>query len=77
MMTAEFMLSNRSFLRFNVALLYLLKLFSSHVYCFPIYLYKIANAMITDKAYAGASLGRVIVPCPPLLTLPFSKNEQN
>ena len=33
MMTAEFMLSKRSVLRFTAALFFLLKLFSSHIYC--------------------------------------------
>ena len=33
MMTAEFMLSKRPVLRFIVALLFLLTLFSSHIYC--------------------------------------------
>ena len=35
MMTAEFMLSKRPVLRFTAALFFLLKLFSSHVYCIP------------------------------------------
>ena len=35
MMTAEFMLSKRPVLRFTAALFYLLKLFSSHIYCIP------------------------------------------
>ena len=35
MMTAEFMLSKRSVLRFTAALFFLLKLFSSHIYCIP------------------------------------------
>ena len=33
MMTAEFMLSKRPVLRFTAALFFLLKLFSSHIYC--------------------------------------------
>ena len=33
MMAAESMLSKRSVLRFKVALFFLLKLFSSHIYC--------------------------------------------
>ena len=67
MMTAESMLSKRPVLRFTVVLLFFLKVFSSHVYCIPIYLYKIANTMITDKAYAGAYLKAhwPIVPSPP------------
>ena len=35
MMTAEFMLSKRPVLRFTAALFFLLKLFSSHIYCIP------------------------------------------
>ena len=35
MMTAEFMLSKRPVLRFTAALFFLLKLFSSHIYCKP------------------------------------------
>ena len=35
MMTAEFMLSKRPVLRFTAALFFLLKLFSSHIYCNP------------------------------------------
>ena len=38
MMTAESMLSKRPVLRFTVALLFLLKLFLSHIYCIMIYL---------------------------------------
>ena len=39
MMTAEFMLSKRPVLRFTAALFFLLKLFSSHIYCVPCMLY--------------------------------------
>ena len=35
MITAESMLSKRPVLRFTAALFFLLKLFSSHVYCIP------------------------------------------
>ena len=62
MMTAESMLSNRPVLRFTVVSFFLL--FSSHIYCIPIYFYKTTNMMITDKAYAGAYLGGAVVPCP-------------
>ena len=58
MITAESMLSKCPVLRFTVVLLSSLKLFSSHVYCIPIYLHKIANIILTDNAYAGAYLGR-------------------
>ena len=57
MMTAESKLSKRLVLRLTVVLLFLFKLFLSHIYCIPIYLHEIANIMITDKAYAGAYLG--------------------
>ena len=41
-----------------------------------LYLYKIANIMITDKAYVGAHLeGHCAMV--PRLTLRFSKKEQN
>ena len=36
-MTAESMLSKRPVLRFTAALFFLLKLFSSHIYCMPHY----------------------------------------
>ena len=62
MMTAESMLSERPVLQLTVVLLFLFKPFSSHIYCITIYLYKIANMMITDKAYARAYLGGGIVP---------------
>ena len=65
MMTAESILSKRPVLRFTVALLFLLKLFSSHIHCIPIYLYKIANIIITDKVYAGAYLGGILCLAPP------------
>ena len=79
MMTTESMWSKRPVLRFTEPLLFLLKLFLSHVYCIPIYLSKIANIMITDEAYAGLYSGvGGIVPChPPFLTLPFSKKKKN
>ena len=35
MMTAESMLSKRPVLRITAALFFLLKLFSSHIYCIP------------------------------------------
>ena len=35
MMTAESMLSKRSVLRFTLALFFLIKLFSFHIYCIP------------------------------------------
>ena len=65
MMTAECMLSKRTVSRFAVVLLFLLKLFSSDIYCIPIYLHKIANIMITDKAYARAYLGGRCAMAPP------------
>ena len=37
MMTAEFMLSKRPVLRFTAALFFLLKLFSSHIYCIDVF----------------------------------------
>ena len=37
MMTAESMLSKRPVLRFTAALFFLLKPFSSHIYCIPTY----------------------------------------
>ena len=45
MMTAESMFSKRPVFRFTVALLFLLKLFSSCIYCFP----KIFYAMSLSK----------------------------
>ena len=46
--------SKRPVLRFPVVLLFLLKLFSSQIFCILMYLHKIANVMIIDKTYAGA-----------------------
>ena len=43
MMTTESMLSKRPPLRFPVVLFILFKLFSFHIYCIPIHLYKIVN----------------------------------
>ena len=44
-------------------------LFSSHACCIPIYLYEIANMMMTDKAYAGVYLRGALCHGP----VPFSK----
>ena len=57
MMTAKSMLSKRPVLRLTVVLLFLVKLFSFHIRCIPIYFYKISNMMITDTACAKAFLG--------------------
>ena len=43
MMTAEFMLSKRPVLRFTAALFFLLKLFSSHIYCIPKYIFIVVS----------------------------------
>ena len=55
-----------------MVLLFLFKLFLSHIYRIPIYLHKIANIMITAKAYAGAySGGGGIVPWLPFFGSAF------
>ena len=49
MMTAEFMLSKRPVLRFTAALFFLLKLFSSHIYCICLFYYPFALSPIVPE----------------------------
>ena len=56
MMTVEFMLSKRPVLIFTAALFFLLKLFSSHIYCIPklaCLVFGYAMAAISQYRYVG------------------------